>query len=223
MFQSEAGDREIDAILIQSGALKAANLQEERPNHDHDTRLHEHPKSPAKKLLDYFKYNNLNDSPNNVRNTLLVIVILITAATYQPALSPPGGFWQDDYVPSTVNNSSSSATANSTINYTKPHTAGQAIMLTHNPISYSIFLVANSVGFYMSLHVIFVLTAAFPLKMERIVLVSALSATYSTCMSAITQDSFVTYGFAAISVIIPFVIPVTTRLLRNYLNRPRSA
>ncbi|XP_076886667.1 uncharacterized protein LOC143536602 [Bidens hawaiensis] len=98
MFQSEAGDREIGEILIQSGALKAENsqsrahVQEERSNH-HDTRVHEHTRSPAKKMVDYFKYDNLNDSPSKVRNTLLVIVILITAATYQPALSPPGGTW----------------------------------------------------------------------------------------------------------------------------------
>ncbi|KAI3826833.1 hypothetical protein L1987_00891 [Smallanthus sonchifolius] len=220
MFQSESGDREIVEILIQTGALKAENLQSradtqgERPN-DHHTRPHEHPRSPAKKMLDYFKYNKLNDSPGKVRNTLLVIVILITAATYQPALSPPGGTWQDDYVPS------SPATSNTTA--TKPHTAGQSIMLTHNPIAYSIFLSANSVGFYTSLHMILVLTAAFPLRMEMQILVFALSTTYSTCMNAIAPHSFITYGFIAISIILPFTIPITTMLLRNYYYRPRNA
>ncbi|KAI3683169.1 hypothetical protein L1987_83669 [Smallanthus sonchifolius] len=220
MFQSEAGDREIEEILIKTGALKAVNLQspaftqQERPNHHH-TRPHERPRSPAKKLLDYFKYNNLNDSPSMVRSTLLVIVILITAATYQPALSPPGGFWQDDSVPS-------SAASNTTAT-NKPHTAGQAIMLTHNPIAFGIFLFINSVGFFMSLHMILVLTPAFPLRMELHILIFALSTTYSACMNAIAPNSFITYGFIAISIILPFGIPITTMLLRNHLNRPRNA
>ncbi|KAI3683170.1 hypothetical protein L1987_83670 [Smallanthus sonchifolius] len=140
MFQSEAGDREIEEILIQTGALRAVNLQS--PAYTQEERPHEHPRSPAKKLLVYFKYNNLNDSPSMVRNTLLVIVILITAATYQPALSPPGGFWQDDTVPYTANNNTTA---------TKPHTAGHAILLTQNPVAFGIFLLANSVGFYLSL------------------------------------------------------------------------
>ncbi|KAI7742644.1 hypothetical protein M8C21_025532 [Ambrosia artemisiifolia] len=225
MFHSEAGDREISEILIKTGAVAAQNLQspsntqDERPNH-HDTRVHDHPRSPAKKLLDYFKYSNLNDSPSNVRNTLLVIVILITAATYQPVLSPPGGFWQDDYVPSAVSNSSSAATSNTTA--TKPHTAGQAIILTQNPIAFSIFLFANSVGFYMSLHMILVLTAAFPMRLELHILVIALSTTYCTCINAIASASFVTIGFSAIALTLPFVIPITTCLVRNYLNRPRD-
>ncbi|KAM0010599.1 putative PGG domain-containing protein [Helianthus debilis subsp. tardiflorus] len=132
-------------------------------------------------------------TPSKVRNTLLVIVILITAATYQPALAPPGGTREDDYVPSTVNNNSSSATSN--ITAIKPHTTGQSIMLTHNPIAYNIFLSANSVGFYMSLYMILVLTTSFPMRMELHVLVFALSTTYSTCINAIAPHSFVTYVF----------------------------
>ncbi|KAL8204440.1 hypothetical protein R6Q57_010063 [Mikania cordata] len=218
MFQSEAGDREIEEILRQAGARKAGNLQspphtqEERPNY-HDSRLHEGHRSAAKKLLDYFKYNTLNDSPSKVRNTLLVIVILITAATYQPVLSPPGGFWQDDSIPSMVNNSSSFTTSNATAS--KPHTAGQAIMLTENPIAFGIFLFANSMGFYMSIHMILILTASFPMRMELHILVFALSTIYSTCMSAIAPGSIITYCFIAISVILPVGIPVAAILLRD--------
>lgn len=141
-FQSEAGDREIEEILILAGYLNAENLQslaytqEERPNHP-DVRP-ENTQSPARRLLDYFKYYNFNDSSSKVRNTLLVIVILITSATYQPALTPHGGTWQEDYIPSAENNMLSSATKNTTA--PKPHIAGQAIMVTHNPIAYIIFL-----------------------------------------------------------------------------------
>ncbi|KAI3739028.1 hypothetical protein L2E82_29385 [Cichorium intybus] len=224
MFQSEAGDQEIDEILIQAGALNSENLHSltytdvERPSHP--DRRHGNPRSPAKKLLDYFKYNNLKDSPTKVRNTLLVIVILITTATYQPALSPPGGAWQDDSIPSTGNNTISSTTNNTTA--TKPHTAGKAIMGTKNPIAYSIFLFANSVGFYTSIHMIHVLTAAFPLQLELQISMFAIGVTYATCMNAIAPNDYITFGFVGISIALPFGIPCITTLLRNYLKKPRN-
>ncbi|KAI3697258.1 hypothetical protein L6452_30143 [Arctium lappa] len=222
MFQSEAGDREIDEILVQSGALKAGNLQSpeytQQETPDHRDIISENPRSPSRKLLDYFKYNNLKDSPSKVRNTLLVIVILITAATYQPALSPPGGTWQDDYPPPARN----STAKNNSSTPTKSHTAGEAIMVTHNPVAYTIFLCANSVGFYMSLYMIEVLTAAFPLRWELRISLYALSMTYSTCMNAIAPNSYVTFVFIASSIALPFMIPVTTILLRNYFNRCRN-
>nr|XP_043610936.1 ankyrin repeat-containing protein BDA1-like [Erigeron canadensis] len=214
-FQSESSDdRKIEKILTEAGALKAENLQspvyieEERPHH-HDT-IHENPLTPTRKLIDYFKYNNLNDSPSKVRNNLLVIVILITAATYQPSLSPPGGTWQDD-----------STTNNSTIN--NPRIAGEAIMGTNNPIAYSIFVVANSMGFYMSLHMISVLTTAFPLRMELRISIIALAVTYGDCMIAIAPSNFTMFVFIGISTVLPFLIPYTTTLLRNYLKKPRYA
>ncbi|GKD88184.1 ankyrin repeat-containing protein BDA1-like protein, partial [Tanacetum coccineum] len=159
MCRSESGDQDIEEILIQAGALKAENLQSSSYTQgglNHPDTQNGNLQSPARKLLDYFKYNNLSDSPSKVRNILLVIVILITSATYQPALSPPGGTWQDDTISSTTNNTTT----------TKRHTAGEAVMATNNPIAYSVFLLSNSIGFYMSLHMISILTTAFPLKLE---------------------------------------------------------
>ncbi|GJR39547.1 ankyrin repeat-containing protein BDA1-like protein [Tanacetum coccineum] len=220
MFQSEAGDREIEELLVQAGALKAGNLQspaytQEQTAYHSDTRS-ENPPSPAMKLINYFKYNNLQDSPNKVRNTLLVIIILITSATYQPALSPPGGAWQDDFTPP-KGNDTLSETYNT--NTPKKHTAGQAIMGTNNPVAYTIFLFANSLGFYTSLHMMTVLTTAFPLRLEFQLLMFALATTYATCMSAIAPKSFITYAFIGISIALPFMIPIMTTLYRNYWQR----
>ncbi|KAL4561390.1 hypothetical protein LXL04_033556 [Taraxacum kok-saghyz] len=226
MFQSEAGDREIEEILIQAGALKSENLQSstnthvERPSQT-ETRQ-ENRRSPARNMLDYFKYNNIKDSPSMVRNTLLVIVILITTATYQPALSPPGGAWQDDSIlPSIGNNTLSTTTTNTTIS-SKPHSAGRAIMGTKNPIAYSIFLFANSVGFYTSVHMIYVLTCAFPLQLELRISMFAISVTYATCMNAMAPNSYITFGFVGISIALPLGIPFATILLRNYFKKSRN-
>ncbi|KAK1276445.1 hypothetical protein QJS04_geneDACA009934 [Acorus gramineus] len=65
----------------------------------------------------------------NDRNTLLVVVTLITAVTFQAGLSPAGGFWQDD---------------------TKDHSAGNAIMADKHPTMYWFFRTTNWLGFYVS-------------------------------------------------------------------------
>nr|XP_043611762.1 ankyrin repeat-containing protein BDA1-like [Erigeron canadensis] len=223
-FRSEAGDLEIEELLIQAGALRTENLPNpeytQQTPHQADRRQENGSLPPAKKLLQYFKYNNIKDSPSKVRDTLLVIVILITSATYQPALSPPGGTWQDDSAPSSSGNSTLSSATNNT-SATEPHTAGQAIMGTHNPISYSIFQFSNSLGFYTSLHMLCILTKSFPLRMEFYLIVGALASTYGTCMGAIAPYSYISWSFTGISIALPFMIPVTTRLLRNYWQRPK--
>ncbi|XP_071688032.1 uncharacterized protein [Rutidosis leptorrhynchoides] len=224
MFRSESGDREIEEILIQAGALKSENLQtsaytqEQQQHQTHTSRTES--RSPSRKVLEYFKFNNLRDSPRIVRNTLLVIVILITTATYQATLSPPGGVWQDDFNPSTINNSNSNSN-NSNTTYVKAHTAGRAVMGTHNPISYSIFLFGNSVGFYTSVYMMYVLTAAFPLRLEFHICLFALCSNYGTCMSAIAPNNAISYAFTGTSIAVPIMIPLVTMLWRDYLRRPR--
>ncbi|KAI3697257.1 hypothetical protein L6452_30142 [Arctium lappa] len=223
MFQSEAGDREIEEILVRSGSLKAENLQyvastqeEIRPNHPCENH-----RSPAGNLFEYFKYNNLKDSPSLVRNTLLVIVILIATATYQPALNPPGGVWQEDLIPSAGNNYTLLSDTNN-ITATKPHIAGQSILATQNEIAYSIFLFFNSVGFFVSLYMISVLTIAFPLRSELQVSTFAVSVTYCTCMQAIAPHNFIGIGFIVVSIALPITIRIMSMLLRYYWKRHRN-
>ncbi|KAI3826835.1 hypothetical protein L1987_00893 [Smallanthus sonchifolius] len=226
MFQSEAGDREIHEILIQTGALKAGNLQspahtQEKRSNLHVTR-HQHPGFHPRKLLNYFRFNSLRDSPSKVRNTLLVIAILVTTATYQPVLSTPGGTWQDDYVPSTLNTSSSSATTNITT-ATKPHTAGQPIMLTHRPIVYNAFILVNSLGFYTSIHMIVMLTISFPMRFELGIVLIALITSYSFGIIGVipadqTGTRIVSFFLGLMS-----TIPMTTLWLRDRPERPRNA
>ncbi|CAH1441066.1 unnamed protein product [Lactuca virosa] len=218
-FQSEDADDDIEECLVQAGALKSENLQnpqeEERPNLRNTTR--ENPPSPARQLLDdFFKYNHVRDSPTEVRNALLMIVVLITSATYQPALSPPGGTWQDNSTPSIRNNTISSATA------TKPHTAGEDIMGSNKPIAYTIFMFANSLGFYTSIHMMYILTAAFPLRLEFNFLIIALVTSYSTCMGTMLQKGFLTYAFIGISVALLIIIQFTTVVFGKYLQGPRN-
>ncbi|XP_055814417.1 uncharacterized protein LOC129884070 [Solanum dulcamara] len=151
LFQSEAGEREIEEMLREAGAMRARESQIASQESAIRVNVESRSRSPAKKLLDYFKYDTIKYSPGSVRNTLLVLAVLIATATYQAVLSPLGGVWQDDDSRTGINNGT-------------PHVAGESIMVYHNPKSYRIFLICNSVGFFTSLHMINFLTNGFPMR-----------------------------------------------------------
>ncbi|KAL4580529.1 hypothetical protein LXL04_016725 [Taraxacum kok-saghyz] len=48
--------------------------------------------------------NSKSDLTGEVRETYLVILVLIAAAAYQTAFSPPGGYWQEDKIASLESN-----------------------------------------------------------------------------------------------------------------------
>ncbi|XP_019188321.1 PREDICTED: ankyrin repeat-containing protein At2g01680-like isoform X2 [Ipomoea nil] len=203
IFQSEAGDREIEEMLRRAGGARARDFSLQSLEADRTATSdvdQGRPQSPAKQLLDYFKYDTIKDSPARVRNTLLVIAVLIATATYQAVLSPPGGVWQDG---------------------SNDHVAGKSVMGSLNPIAYSLFLVSNSVGFFTSLHIIGLLTNAFPLQLELQISLVALIFTYDTCMTAIAPSSRISIMFTVISIVLPFLAPVLSNGLRNYLKAPR--
>lgn len=236
LFQSEAGDREMEEIVRQAGGKTTEELQyssslqvvvtqdQVDTTSNVDTSNEEsrtnHPRSPAEQLLQYFKWNNVKDSPSKIRTTLLVIVILIATATYQAVLNPPGGLWQDDSDTSSGGNSTGT---NTTTPRKKGHIAGQAIMGTHNSVSFALFLVFNSIGFFTSVHMIYFLTSGFPMQLELHILLLALTSTYDTCMIAIIQSSVLTDLFIATCTVLPLIIPIITVTLRNHFKRrPRD-
>lgn len=222
----EGGDREIEEMLKAAGARRAADLQSSQNGALSDNLVvttqspspfqprRQRAQSPSEKLLNYFKFDKLRDSPNEVRNTLLVLAVLIATATYQAVLSPPGGVWQDDSLPS-----QGAGTVATSI---KPHKAGEAVMGTHNKIAYGLFLLFNSIGFYMASYMINVLTAGFPLQLEFQVSLTALVATYDTSMVAISPDKAISLCFTIASAVLPMLIPIVTKIMRNHLSLPRS-
>ena len=220
LFQSEAGDREIEDILRQAGAVKAEDLHsltevviaEERIKSTNN-QINEQPttnqaRPRAAQLLDYFQYNHIKDSQSEVRNILLVVVILIATATYQAVLSPPGGVWQDDLA--------------SNSNNTASHAAGKAIMGSKNMVIYGLFLLFNSIGFFTSLMMIIILTTGFPMRFELRLSILALMVTYDVCMAEIAPNKSLNRLFTIIAIVIPLIIPIITLVGRSILKRPRG-
>ncbi|CAA2983207.1 ankyrin repeat-containing BDA1-like [Olea europaea subsp. europaea] len=225
---SEGGDCEIEEMLRLAGASgvehtnsgqqttrsDTMNVSTNEPSESEIGR--ERPRKPSKILQDYFKYDKTKDSPSKVRHTLLVVAVLITTATYQAALSPPGGVWQDDYSP--TSNTTNTADTQSP---PPPHTAGRAVMGTHIPVLYGLFLFFNSIGFFMSIHMITFLTNKIPLQLELLVSLVALITTYDICMVAIAPNGTLSMFFNILSGVLPALIPIMTRVTRDYFKRPR--
>ncbi|KAI5647533.1 hypothetical protein M9H77_33538 [Catharanthus roseus] len=222
----EGGDNEIEEMLREAGAVKAEDLQPQQqvalsPNvvvtnetpPTNDRLRQGRTQSLSEQLQNYFKYDKLRDSPSEVRTTLLVLSVLIATATYQAVLSPPGGIWQDDYSPS---NSTNNGTT-----YSRAHIAGQAVMGTNNMVSFGLFLIFNSIGFFMSLHMINFLTIGFPLQIELQVSIIALAATYDTCMTALTPVRSLSISYTIISVLLPIFITISTKVIRDNAKKAR--
>ncbi|XP_043717856.1 ankyrin repeat-containing protein At2g01680-like [Telopea speciosissima] len=101
------------------------------------------------KVPNFLSFKVDKDTPSDVRNALLVILILIVTVTYTTGINPPGGIWQDDG----ISNSSQ-----------KPHTAGTSIWFDKNPDSFQVLMLCNYAGFLVSVVLVFNLTEGYTLR-----------------------------------------------------------
>lgn len=92
----------------------------------------------------------------SARNIILGVATLIATATYQAALSPPGGYWQDNSSNSTAN--STVVPANSSSIVEKPHQAGDIIL---SGSKLHVFTTLNGLVFLVSISTIWI--TAIPL------------------------------------------------------------
>ncbi|KAL3570070.1 hypothetical protein D5086_027319 [Populus alba] len=176
IFPSEAGDREIVEILRSAGATRARDIIHSTiPNNETST---DNPPTPERclsnrnNLVEYFKFKKGRDSPSEARSTLLVIAVLVATATFQVGVNPPGGLWQDTNIPDHTNSTSS-----------------QSILATTEPVGFMLFVFFNSVGFSMSLYMIYVLTSEFPLQFELRICLLAMYCTYGTALPCIVPSN----------------------------------
>lgn len=194
IFPSGAGDLEIDGILRGAGALRARDIAHTNHNHtvlsvpaaseSHDSLLMD-----PKNLVEYFKFKRGRDSPDDARTALLVVAVLVATATYDTAINPPGGLWQDT-------NLSKNGTD-------PPHLVGTANIASYNTAYYVVGAVFNSIGFSVSLHMINILTTNFPLRLELQVCGVAMYFTYVTAL--ITISPGLTSGWYTLFVLVPFL------------------
>lgn len=207
----EPDDPEIHQLLLQAGAVRSI---------DHNTRQppSEEPLMTHKQWLDYFKHKKDKISPNEIRSVLLVIAILITTTTYQAALSPPGGIWQEDYycIGRYCQESETKGSKTKPLFY-----AGTTIMGSKSWISYGIFIFLNSVGFFTSIELISLLTKGLPFYLELQVSLTALALTYGFAMAALSPNFGLGLFFMVISVVLPLAVAKLPSLIRKLAKKTR--
>ncbi|KAI4356196.1 hypothetical protein L6164_000238 [Bauhinia variegata] len=218
-FQSEAGDLEIETTLLNVGAMRSKDMS----SSVEPSRL----SSRTEELEDFFKYKSGRDKPSDVRTALLTVAALILAATYQAALSPPSGLWQDDGFTSTppknVGKSTLASPPSSLLqeNIIDAHKAGTSILASRKPILFILFVFGNSIGFYTASYTLFVLTPGFPLQLELQVSMFALGTTYVSAMYGIIPGRKTTFAFVLFSMLLPISLPFILKRLRKMHYRKR--
>lgn len=133
IFPSEAGDREIECILRNAGAKRAREVilspvhSRETANNQTSASCGPASESQSNDELKYFEFKKGRDSPGDVRDSLLIIAVLVAIATFQVGLNPPSGVWQDTNIHGT-NDSNNPV-----------HLAGRSIMGSYNSVFFYIF------------------------------------------------------------------------------------
>ncbi|CAJ1977410.1 unnamed protein product [Sphenostylis stenocarpa] len=231
VFQSEAGDLEIYRTLVKAGAKSGREIENENENenevgrisnntgqsvapmeleiiHDNQvpptntsnneqsnpsTRIRYWPRVEDMKEL--FGYKPNRDSISDVRNILLTVASLMVTATYQAVLSPPGGVWQDD---------------------ADGHTAGKSITATKSKITFWMFILGNSIGYYTSFFMIIWLTIDFPLQYPLLLLSFFMSFNYSASMSSLVPSGDWDYNFlVALAIGFGYLTPLVPSVIRR--------
>lgn len=213
-FGGEPEDSEINQILREAGAVRSRdhNTRQTATTTENETTQSEETLMTHKQFLDYFKNKKDRVSHNETRSVLLVIAILIATATYQAALSPPGGVWQEDYCV----NGYCQEDKTKRIYY-----AGTTIMGSKSWISYGIFIFLNSVGFFTSIELISLLTKGLPFYLEMQVSLNAVALTYGFAMAALSPSFGLGMFFLVISVVLPIAVAKVPSLIRKHAKKSR--
>ncbi|XP_048233817.1 uncharacterized protein LOC125370851 [Ricinus communis] len=100
--------------------------------------------------MKYIQYN-----VEEARGALMIVATVIATMTFQAALNPPGGIWQQDFI--TV----SGGPACSDTNICE---AGTSVLAYAYPDAYIYFLMCNGIAFFASLCVVALVIGGFPLR-----------------------------------------------------------
>ncbi|KAJ8631713.1 hypothetical protein MRB53_025036 [Persea americana] len=162
LAQREAGFSELKQILGGKGAKRYSDLSLGLPTN--------FPLKLTKQDSKWLK---------RMEPSFLVLAVLVVSVTYIAILSPPGGFWQDDYLqPGSIQN----------------HKAGDPIFWSKDRPRYYMFYFFNSFGFFSAFAIIAVIVGkhqASPTYLLRVL-------KYSTKVVVFSLTS--SYGFSVCTI-----------------------
>nr|POE60463.1 isoform 2 of cullin-associated nedd8-dissociated protein 1 [Quercus suber] len=138
---------EMRVLLESAGALTASSLPTVTSSYANYLRL---PGICEATKIIFFGNQWRESMSDGNRNALLVVAALLVTVSYQAAITPPGGLWQDDlFKPNTTDVLRRSSDDLYKLNITAPHRAGLAI--AKDTFRFAMFVGCNSVIFYSSI------------------------------------------------------------------------
>ncbi|KAJ9140046.1 hypothetical protein P3X46_030733 [Hevea brasiliensis] len=198
IFPSEAGDTEITEILRGVGPMRAKDISLspmssfQSANQNSAFSTPEICQTEQSNLVDYFKFKKGRDSPSEAR------------------ISPPGGVWEDSYMPDQSNNTKAIIR--------KAHYAGESILATSGPIAFALFVLFNTIGLSVSLFMIHILTSRFPLQFELQMCIVAMYFTYNTALINMSPDEMKLY-VVLVTVILSSLTPIIAKFIRLHAKK----
>ncbi|XP_009373993.3 LOW QUALITY PROTEIN: ankyrin repeat-containing protein BDA1 [Pyrus x bretschneideri] len=216
VFPNETGDWEMEAILHGAGALRAGDIVNSGVqlfnSHSHSEN-HTAPETPQLQQeqqktnwWEFFQFKKGRDCPRDARTALLVVASLVAMTTFQVGLNPPNGTWQDS---SDVNNKGTGS-SNEPV-----HLAGRSIMGSYSEVSFVVFVVLNSIGFYFSLYTMIILTTNFPLQLELQICIIAVYTTYGTAVVNIAPSYNSWLFITVFTSVLPFLVGLAAKWARH--------
>ncbi|KAB1215035.1 Ankyrin-3 [Morella rubra] len=207
----QGDNREIRNLLRRARALRASSL----PTVPSFNEFLLSPPSWLDKIqIELFRAGNVTIE---MRNALLVVGALLVTISYQAALSPPGGVWQDNYNPGTDQQINSTALINSNSSEVDqtPHQAGKLIM--DPPESFSFFLI-NNLTFYFANCLLIMLLPDCLIKVMFLSLLVYLCLSYNSAMNIIlpSASGIVLDELAILNLGIPALLFLRRRLRREF-------
>ncbi|KAF9666083.1 hypothetical protein SADUNF_Sadunf16G0191900 [Salix dunnii] len=170
------------------------------------------PENPARNFNEYFRFNLRRDTPSDARNTLLVVTTLIVAVTFQAAVNPPAGVWQDDkYSPANCTVVTSDHNDCTIIRY-----AGTSILHSRNGAGYDIFIFLNSLAFSAATNTILYLLLDSPYQTEVLISIYSTNFAYGASVAAVQPPKTMNWGLLSAAFMLPYFLRVFSNIIKRY-------
>ncbi|XP_050232452.1 ankyrin repeat-containing protein BDA1-like [Mercurialis annua] len=144
-----------------------------------------------KKCMKYIQYN-----VEETRGALMIVATVIATMTFQAAMNPPGGVWQQTFA---------NSNGGPVCSETNICEVGTSVLAYAYPDAYTYFLIWNGIAFFASLCVVSLVVSGFPLTNEL-------------CVWLLAQAIGITLIFLAQSYVIGIIL-VTPASLRSKMEK----
>lgn len=177
----------IEEMLTESGVLRPVYMNstpqhaaspsiasQEQPNQSTNQ---EHPNERRKTWENFWsKYLQFQGNwIEETRGTLMLVATVIATMTFQSAISPPGGVWQENTLTGGLNCTTYGLCE-----------AGTAVLAYAWPHEFIKFMTYNTISFFWSLGVVLLLISGFPLKNKVMMWVLTFAMTVAVTFMALT-------------------------------------